>query len=484
VLKSADTGLRAVPFPVEDPERIPVQRYFDKEFYDLEIEHLWPHVWQMACRLEQIPDEGDWIEYSNLGKSVIIVNTGAGGIKAWHNACRHRGVPIAGHPRKDELGNGDHGNCRQSGFVCPFHGWRFDMHGENTFVYGKQLFSERQLEHADLNLIPCRVETAIGAAWINWDNDAPSVREQLGPLIDRLEAHNVDKLRMEWCYGTVLPANWKLAMEAFMEGYHVMKTHPQLYAATGGLYDDRYGTETGSVDPNKDVRVKTATAGTTLRQALDAQMLSMERLSEGMAGMLHAKEVEIARGLLEVQGLPEDLGQAVPMWYGMVADQITKQLQAKGEPVPNLCEVNVSHPINAVEFLFPHYFLLPYFSSFSAYRIRPLGPESCFFEIYSLTMFPEGEEPEPVMGATILPFDSPEFPPIPRQDYSNIPIQQQGLHAKGFEFMRLSKDIEGLISNYQRIIDGYLAGIPQEKLAQANHLLGGNFDGPIFELDF
>ena len=483
MLKSANTGLRDVPFPVEDPERIPAQRYYDPEFYQMELDHLWPHIWQMACRLEQIPDEGDWIEYSNVGKSVIIVNTGAGGIKAYHNACRHRGVPIAGMPKDGELGTADHGNCKQSGFVCPFHGWRFDMHGDNTLVYGKQLFSEKQLQHADLNLIPCRTDVAIGAVWINFDDDAPSVREAIGPLIDRLEAHNVHKLRMEWCYGTVLPANWKLAMEAFMEGYHVMKTHPQLYAATNGMYDDRYGSN-HKRDPEADAHVRQAAPGTTLREALDAQMLSMELLSEGMAGMLHAKEVEIARGLLNVEGLPEDVSQAVPMWYGMVADQITKQLQAKGEPVPNLCEVMVSDPINAVEFLFPHYFLLPYFSSFSAYRIRPLGPESCFFEIYSLTMFPEGEEPEPVMGATVLPYDSAEFPPIPRQDYSNIPINQIGLHAKGFEFMRLSKDIEGLISNYQRIIDGYLAGVPQEKLAAANNLLGGNFDGPIYEFDF
>jgi hypothetical protein len=95
MLKSSDTGLRPVPFPIEDPERIPSQRYYDPELYRMEVEHLWPHVWQMACRLEQIAEEGDWIEYSNLGKSVIIVNTGAGGIKAWHNACRHRGVPIA-----------------------------------------------------------------------------------------------------------------------------------------------------------------------------------------------------------------------------------------------------------------------------------------------------------------------------------------------------------------------------------------------------
>jgi carnitine monooxygenase subunit len=490
VLKSADTGLRAVPFPIDDPERIPAQRYFDKEFYDLEIEHLWPHVWQMACRLEQIPEEGDWIEYQNIGKSVIIVNTGAGGIKAWHNACRHRGVPIAGMPRMpsdkaDALGSGDHGNCKQSGFVCPFHGWRFNMHGENTFVYGKQLFSERQLEHADLNLIPCRVETAIGSAWINFDNDAPSVRDQLGPLIDRLEAHNVEKLRMEWCYGTVLPANWKLAMEAFMEGYHVMKTHPQLYEATGSLYSDMYGADNGSSGTTKEKLSKSATEGTTTQAALDAQFRHMELLSEGMAGMLHAKEVEIARGMCDAKalGLPDNPNEAVPMWFGMIADQVSKQLQAKGEPVPNLCEVNVSHPINAVEFLFPHFFLLPFFSSMSAYRIRPLGPESCFFEIYSLTMFPEGEEPDPVMGATVLPYDSPEFPPIPRQDYSNIPIQQVGLHSQGFEFMRLSKNIEGLVSNYQRIIDGYLAGVPQEKLAKANHMLGGNFDGKIFEFD-
>jgi hypothetical protein len=49
--------------------------------------------------------------------------------------------------------------------------------------------------------------------------------------------------------------------------------------------------------------------------------------------------------------------------------------------------------------------------------------------------------------------------------------------------MRLAKDIEGLISNYQRIIDGYLAGLPQKKLVGATSQLGGNFDGPIFDLD-
>jgi hypothetical protein len=120
----------------------------------------------------------------------------------------------------------------------------------------------------------------------------------------------------------------------------------------------------------------------------------------------------------------------------------------------------------------------------TCYRIRPLGPESCFFEIWSLTHFPEGQEPAPVMEPTVLPYDSQDFPEIPKQDYSNIPIQQKGLHSQGLEVLRLARDREGLISNYQRLIDGYIAGIEPEKLAKANNKLGGNFDGPIHDLGF
>jgi hypothetical protein len=199
--------------------------------------------------------------------------------------------------------------------------------------------------------------------------------------------------------------------------------------------------------------------------------------------MVHAKEVAIAEQLADVE-LPEDPAQAVMMWYGILNAQITAQLRAKGEDVPDLNGVAVSDPINAVEFLFPNYFLLPMFSSMSSYRIRPLGPESCLFELWSLTHVAEGEVHQPPMEPTILPYDSPEFPPIPRQDYANIPIQQKGMHAEGFEFMRLSKDIEGLISNYNRIIDGHLKGVSPDRLAAATNLLGGNFDGKILDLGF
>src|SRR5579872_4293631 len=124
------SALDQVPFKITNPQLIPAQRYYDLEFFRLENEYFWPHVWQMACRLEEIPEVGDWMEYNILDKSVFVVRTRQG-IKAFHNACRHRGVKLlAGQ-----------GNCSASGITCPFHGWRWNMDGQNTFVFYKQVFS-------------------------------------------------------------------------------------------------------------------------------------------------------------------------------------------------------------------------------------------------------------------------------------------------------------------------------------------------------
>jgi hypothetical protein len=217
--------------------------------------------------------------------------------------------------------------------------------------------------------------------------------------------------------------------------------------------------------------------------SIKAQIRNLEVLSEGMAGLVHAKEVEIARQFADVP-LPDDPALALQTWYGMVQDAITEQLRARGEDVPDLNAVCVSDPVNSVEFMFPNYFLLTFFTSMSSYRIRPLGPESCLFELWSLTNYPKGEEPAPPMEPTILPYDSSAFPLIPRQDYSNIPIQQKGLHSQGFDYMRLAKSVEGLISNYHRLIDAHVRGESPERLARAMGSLGGNFDGPILDLGF
>jgi len=456
-------ALASVPYRVTSPSRIPAQRYYDEEFFRLEAERFWPHVWQMACRIEEIPEVGDWVEYRNLDKSVIVVRT-ASGIRAFHNACRHRGVQLAS----------GHGNCSVNGFVCPFHGWRWNMDGENTFVYGKSRFSEADLDVADIALARCRVELWGGCAFINHDNDAPPLLDCFGDAAARLDARNIAELKVEWWRSSILPVNWKLAMEAFMEGYHVAATHPQLQAIStpeSNMY--------GPTGPDRDMPTSSGTA----RAYVETTIRHLAKLSEGMAGMVHHTEVEIAESLRDMD-LPEEIGPAAMAFYTRLRSEITRQGRERGLPMPDLVKAAADHPFKAVEFMVPHYFLLPMFAAMSAYRIRSLTAETCLFEIWSLAMLPDDPERDPPVAPAPSSHDDPSFPEIPRQDYSNLPLQQLGLHAGGFEFMRIQPETEGMISNFQRLVDGYLAGLPRDTLARGSAVVCSGFDAPILDIGF
>lgn len=463
--QDTQSKLDAVPFRVTHPELIPTQRYYDDEFFKLEQEKLWPHVWQMACRLEEIPEVGDYVVYEILDKSVIIVR-GEDGVKAFHNACRHRGVKLVHGP----------GTCGEAGFVCPFHGWRFNSDGDCTFVFGKQIFSEELLEKAQIDLAPVRIDFWAHCAFINFDDEAPGLRESLGPVAGRMDGRNADKLRMEWWYGTVLPTNWKLALEAFQEGYHVMQTHPQLHELTYKA-GAQYGPDADGTMPNEDVAP---------REVVNLTADFLGRLSTGMDGMIHKTEMAVVEKLRDME-VPEDPDMANMMFYGAAFSAVTEDAKARGVPIFDLVKAAQEQEFHAVEYMFPHFFLLPLMGAMSSYRVRPLTPESCFFEIWSLVIPPEGEELDPPTEPTILPYDSPEFPEIPRQDYSNLPIQQLGLH--NLEYMRLGKGGdglpgEGMISNYQRLIDGYLAGLDSGTLTRAQQTVNSGFDATVLDIGF
>ena len=459
--EAVTAALQSVPLRVENPELIPAQRYYDAAFFQLEREKLWPHVWQMACRLEEIPNVGDYVEYSLLDKSVIIVRTKSG-VKAFHNACRHRGVRLATGP----------GNCAKQGFICPFHGWRWNTEGENTFVFGKQVFTAELLDKTEINLKPCRIDFWAGCAFINFDDEAPGLRESLGPVAERIDARHGDHLKMDWWYGTVLPTNWKLAMEAFQEGYHTMKTHPQLHQLSA--LGNPYGVDSDGLVMNR---------GLTARQTVTMHVDCLARLSSGMGGMVHESEIAVLETLRDMD-VPEDPLAATMAFYAKANEEITKDALARGAPMFDIAKVASEVEFHAVEFMFPHFFLLPMLGAMSSYRIRPLTPETCLFEIWSLVLRPAGEAYDTPSKPTMLPYDSPDFPEIPQQDYSNLPLQQLGLHAGGFEFMRLSKDSEGMISNYQRLIDGYLAGLDPALLAKAQNIVNCGFETPIQDIGF
>ncbi len=443
----------AFPHPIERRDRVPAARYFDPAFFALECERLWPRVWQMACRLEEIPRVGDYVEYEILGRSLIVVRVAEQAIKAYHNACRHRGMRLVkGRGRSPQ------------GFVCPFHGWCWGLDGANRFVLAPDLFAQDQLDPAELRLRECRVETWGGCAFVNFDDEAPALRPSLEPFASYHDALRVEKMRAESWHSTVLPVNWKLASEAFMEGYHAAQTHPQLLARS---VKRGYGAGTdpiGFTDP---------------ADVIGSSIYFMQKLSEGMGGgMIHAKDIRVAEELRGMP-LPDDPVQAIAAWNTRLNDEITRRGRAAGIPIPDLNELVATGHVSSVNFAFPHYFLLPVYGNAAAYRVRPLGPEETLFEIWTTTLVPEHAEPASPREATALAHDDPRWPEVVRQDFANLPRQQAGLRSPGFEYMRLSRDVEGMISNFHRAIDGYLAGRGHDLLLPALQRVSGPIDAPI-----
>lgn len=424
-----------VPHGITRADRIPKERYYDPEFFALEAEHLWPRVWQMACRLEEIPDPFDVVEYEILDQSVIVVRGADGGVQAFHNACRHRGVKLVE----------GRATC-EDGFTCPFHGWCYGADGANTHVSMSRSFAADNLDAAEIDLTPVRCEVWGGCAWINLDDEAPPLRGCLEPAASILDAWQVDTMRAEWWYSFRLPVNWKLAQEAFQEQYHVVQTHPRL------VIPNRFPPRNGSFDPAAFV---------------EAELHYLRVMSEGMAGMVHANDVAVAERLAAEIELTADADEAIATWHRRLNDEVTRWHTERGASIPDLNDLEARGVNEPMGYCFPHWFVLPMYSSASSYRFRPLGPEETLMEIWSLTRYPEGEEPPCPPRPEAWAHDDPRIPPIPTEDFSNLPRQQQGLHAKGFEYMRLSEKAEGHIANLHRLVDGYLAGLSHEQLLPA-----------------
>ncbi len=441
-----------VPCAIEVTDRVRKERYYDPEFYRMESELLWPRVWQMACRLEEIPQPGDFAEYEILDQSVIVVRAEDLGVRAFHNVCRHRGVRVA-------QGRGS----RPGGFVCPFHGWCYGTDGRNTRVTQAGTFSEHNLQPADIDLTPVRCEVWGGCAWINLDDAAPPLRRCIEPFATSLDAWKVDSLRAEWWYACRLPVNWKLAEEAFVEQYHVLQSHPQLRIP--GRYPTRNPTD---FEP---------------RAFVDAELHYLRTMSEGMAGMVHARDVQVAEGLADLE-LPADYRLARSTWDTTLNDAVVRAHRERGCDVPDLNQLEEEGLNEPMGYCFPHFFILPMYSSATSYRFRPLGPEETLMDIWSLTRFGEGAEPEIPPVPARWEYDDPRWPPIPAQDFSNMPRQQRGLHARSFEYMRLSERNEGHISNYHRVIDGFLAGCPYDRLLPALAKVNVNpLEMPVVEIE-
>jgi len=210
------------------PLKVDTARFYEQRYHDLEVERIWRRTWQLACREDDIPNVGDYIVYRIAHLSFLVVRTADGGIQAHQNVCLHRGRTL----REED------GKCATE-FRCPYHGWSWRLDGSLKEITCEWDFPGVREDTAKLPA--AKVATWAGSVFINPDPEAEPLEDFLGPVM--MEHYRKFKLENRYKQAhvrRVMHANWKVVMEAFMESYHVIATHPQMMLTGGDSSNIRY----------------------------------------------------------------------------------------------------------------------------------------------------------------------------------------------------------------------------------------------------
>lgn len=432
-----------VPFPMADWKHVPAQRYYSREFFELEKELLWPRVWQMAAREEEIPFPGDFVEYEIVGQSLLIVRQADGSVKALHNVCRHRAT---------ELGRGC-GRFPGNQIVCPFHGWRWNIDGSINHVFGREGFAPEAVAADEVRLHEARCETWGGHVWVNLDQQAPPLLEALFPAANILQRNGVARMRAKWWKEAVINCNWKLAQEAFFEGWHVKQTHPQLYTYTDGA-DNETNHQNVEYTPfvNGHGRFQSGDA----RESYGGKPDFLEAAKLNWSGQ---DAMTLERDIHVFESVAGGMDTRDPAYTRKAIDALFGYWSGAGIPAPDRT-AEVLRMWGGDIHLFPNYLMLPMYANCLAYRVRPWNddPDWCRFEVWSLTTYPEGAEPGRLeLSGRFDKDDADHWGLIPRQDFANLERMQRGIRNRTLAHTTLSDRWEVTIANMHQELDRRLA---------------------------
>jgi nitrite reductase/ring-hydroxylating ferredoxin subunit len=427
--------------------RIPRANYVSKQFAHLEMEQLWPRTWQVACREEEIPKPGDYVTY-DIGKdSIIVVRSASGSVNAFFNTCPHRGRALT-------EGCGHVGRLR-----CAFHGWTFDLDGRNVAVQDRKDWAGA-LSDEEASLRKVQTGTWGGFVFITMQAQPEPLLDYLRPLTENLDPFEYENMRYRWYLTLDIACNWKIALEAFMEGYHVAATHTQLLPHQGDDYTQSYAhgrhahfgywrqeAMIGSPSPRLKMEVP--------RDNRVGVVRFFDMMEEQLGAIFTDRGAAAARTILDT--LPPDIDAMSAFGAAVEAGRAAAEAEGCGYP-PNLSYEHLAKAGTGWN-IFPNCMTLPWFDGAIWYRARPHpdDPARCIFDIWSLKRYAPGQEP-PLERRSSSDAAGESFGMIVDQDVSNMRALQKGLASRGVDYLNPSPVQEVVVSNFHRVIESYVAG--------------------------
>ncbi len=192
---------------------IPTARHTSEQFWDLEQAHLWTDTWVIAGRVEDVPNPGDYFTFGDLGVPLLIVRGTDGEIRCFYNTCQHRGAPVV---------RDTHGSARR--LRCQYHSWTYEVDGGTLVsVPDERDFVDLDWEQRCLPRASC--DTFAGFVFVNRNLEAQPLREWIGAAAEMFEPFQGETLREVYRESRIIPCNWKVTAEAFLEVYHFRHIH-------------------------------------------------------------------------------------------------------------------------------------------------------------------------------------------------------------------------------------------------------------------
>lgn len=409
-------------------EDVSFERYISPDAHRLEVERVWGRTWQWACREEHIPTSGDYFVYDVDRYSALIVRGDDGVIRAFVNSCPHRGMQL--------FDAGEAGRGKQF-LRCPFHGISFELDGRVRDIPCRWDFPHVQDSEFGLDELPCDVWG--GFVFVNFDRETGPLEDYLEVVPEHFEPWKLEDRYVSLHTQKVLPGNWKMCMEGFMEAFHVMATHPE-----GLRMSSWANTQYDLLSPHVSRFV----------QALQSTNPQYEKEYSD----------EEVYALLGYDASTFKAGVPVRQQH---ADNLRRTM---GESLgKDLADVPNSILLDSIEYhVFPNACFFPGIAIPLIYRFRPLGVDKCLHDILLLTPLPDSGERPPPAEVVKLDIDEPyvsvdafagnRLAAVLDQDTDNFKRQWAGINASLKGKQTLANYQESRIRHFHNALDRYLIG--------------------------